>query len=121
MNLLLIFFFVDEKKIKGIFLREKDNYNRLKYEIIVLINLINKRYCSFIIFVIIILFLCLYYLLCFNYVYPHIQIEWIKSSIAIILIRQFLSFLACLFETIFRIMSFRCESEKMFKFSKLIN
>ena len=115
------FFFVDEKKIKGIFLREKNNYNKLKYEIIELINLINKRYRSFIIFVIIILFLCLYDLLCFNYVYPHMQIEWIKSSIAIILIRQFLSFLACLFETIFRFMSFKCESEKMFKLSKLIN
>ena len=49
------------------------------------------------------------------------QIEWIKSSIFIIFIRQILSVIQCILETSLRIISFRYESEKVFKISKLIN
>ena len=115
------FFFVDIKRIKRIFLREKDNISNIKKEILELANIIEKRYKSFIIFVFIILIVCLYDLLCFNYVYPHMQIEWIKSSVFVILVRQILSFLACFLETSLRFMSFSCKSDKMFKLSKLIN
>ena len=67
----------------------------------------------------VILLSSLYYILCFNYVYPKTQIEWVKSTILIIIIMQLLSVLKCLFETIFRFLSFKCESEKIFKFSKI--
>ena len=84
-----------------------------------LIREIKKRYVSFIIMTFIILVISLYYILCFNYVYPKTQIEWIKSSTLIIFIIQLLSLLKCLYETIFRLLSFKCESEKLFKISKI--
>ena len=113
------FFFLDEKKIKGIFKREKDNRSILKRSITMIIGEIQKRYIAFIIMVFFILIISLYYILCFNYVYPKTQIEWIKSSIMIIIIIQILSLLKCLFETIFRFLSFKCESEKLYKLSKI--
>ena len=113
------FFFLNEKKIKGIFKREKDNRVVLKRSITLLIGEIQKRYTSFIIMSFVIFVISFYYILCFNYVYPKTQIEWIKSSILIIIIMQILSILKCLFEAIFRILSFKCESEKLYKISKL--
>ena len=115
------FFFVKEKKMKGIFIREKNDSSNIKMEIVLLLDTIKRLFIYFIIFVYIILGLCLYYLLCFNSIYPHMQIEWIKSSIFIIFIRQFLSVLQCLLETCLRILSFKYESERIFKISKLIN
>ena len=115
------FFFVEEKKMKGIFLREKKDKRNIKYEIIILLSLIKKRYISFIIFAFIINIISLYYLICFNSVYPYIQIEWIKITIFIIIIRQIISFFQCLLETILRFLSFRYENEKIFKKRKLVN
>ena len=80
-----------------------------------------RRYFLFIIIVYIILLISLYYLLCFNYVYPKTQIEWIKSSIAIMIIMQILSILKVLLETILRFISFKCQSERIYKISKLID
>ena len=113
------FFFLDENKVKGIFKREKENKLILKRSITMLIREIQKRYVSFIIMTFFILVISLYYVLCFNYVYPKTQIEWVKSSILIIIVMQIMSVLKCLFETIFRFLSFKCESEKLFKFSKI--
>ena len=84
-----------------------------------LIREIKKRYVSFIIMAFIILVISLYYILCFNYVYPKTQVEWIKSSVLIIFIIQLLSLLKCLYESLFRFLSFKCESEKLFKLSKI--
>ena len=120
-NYLTGFFFLDEKKLKGIFKRDKDNRNILKRNSVILINEIQKRYIAFIIMTFVILLISLYYILCFNYVYPKTQIEWIKSSILIIIIMQILSLLKCLFETIFRCLSFKCQSEKIYKFSKIFD
>ena len=115
------FFFIEEKKLKGIFLREKNNIKKLKDEVVELIKVIKQRYFGFFIFVIIVYAICLYYLLCFNSIYPKIQIEWIKSSIFLILVRQILSVLQCLLETILRYLSFKCDSERIFKVSKNVN
>ena len=114
-------FFFEEKKIKGIFIREKENELNLKGEIVALLGEIQRRYLIFITIVFIILIVGLYYILCFNYVYPHMQIEWIKSSIVIMIIMQTLSFLTCFLETVFRFISFYYKSERIFKISKLIN
>ena len=114
-------FFVEEKKIKGIFKRERENKEMIKQSIIELIKEIKKRYISFIILVFILLFCFLYYLLCFNYVYPKSQIEWIKSSIAIIIIIQVLSILKIFAGAVFRFLSFCCDNEYIFKFSKVFN
>ena len=117
-NYLTEFFFLSENKVKGIFKREQKNKVVLKKSIVLLIQEIQKRYISFIIMTQILFLFSLYYVLCFNYVYPKTQVEWIKSSILIIIIMQILSILKCLFEAIFRFLSFKCESEKLFKLSK---
>ena len=98
-----------------------ENKTILKQNINELINTLKKRYISFIIFVFVILIISLYYLLCFNYVYPKTQVEWIKSSILIIIIMQILSLLKCLFEAVFRLLSFKCESDKLYKISKIFD
>ena len=115
------FFFVEEKKLKKLFLREKENRMNIKKEIISLIIFIRNRIIAFIACVFIIYFICLYYLICFNSIYPKIQMEWIKSSLFIFIIRQILSILQSILETTLRFISFKCESEKMYKISKLIN
>ena len=111
---------MEEEKIKGIFKRDVDNKVVLFKDIINLNKTLKKRYISFIIFVFTVLIISLYYLLCFNYVYPKTQIEWIKSSIAIFIIINILSILKILLETILRFISFKCESEKLFHLSKFL-
>ena len=113
------FFFLNENKVKGIFKREKDNRLVLKRSIAMLISEIQKRYVSFIIMTLVILVISLYYILCFNYVYPKTQIEWVKSSIFIIVVMQILSVLKCLYEAILRTLAFKCESEKLYKVAKI--
>ena len=93
----------------------------IKREIIELIKEIKRRYISFIIIVFLLLFTSLYYLLCFNYVYPKSQIEWIKSSIAIIIIIQILSILKIFLAAIIRYLIFLYYSEYIFKFSKVFS
>jgi len=115
------FFFVEENKIQGIFKRDKDDKKALKSNITNLFKDIKKRNISFIIIVSILLIISTIYLLCFNYVYPYSQIEWIKSSISIIIIMQVLSFLRCLFETCLRFLSFKTRSEKIYKIAKLLD
>ena len=114
-------FFIEEKKVIGIFKREKGDKDMIKQRIIELIKEIKRRYITFVIIVFILLLCSLYYLLCFNYVYPKSQIEWIKSSIAIIIIVQILSVLKIFCGAIFRFMSFCCDNEYIFKFSKVFN
>ena len=115
------FVFVEEKKLQGIFRRDMENKSALKQDIMNLIKTLKKRYIAFIIFTFVVLLLSLYYLLCFNYVYPKTQVEWIKSSIAIIIIIQILSILKILLEAIIRFLSFKCESEKLFKLGKFLS
>ena len=113
-------FFVDEKKLKGIFRREKDNLVNLRHEIVGMIRDVQNRYLSFIIVIFVLLLLSFYYLLCFNYVYPKTQIEWVKASVTIFIIMQILSILKCFLKTCLRFLSFKCESEKLFKISNLL-
>ena len=115
------FFFIEEAKIKSFFKREKDNKKALKENVIILIKEIKKRYLPFIIIVFVIIIISLFYLLCFNYVYPYTQMEWIKTSIMVIMLRQILSCLIILLEAILRFLSFKMKSEKMYKFSKVFS
>ena len=120
-NYLTEFFFLSENKIKGIFKREKNNKVILKGSIFLLIKEIQKRYISFIILNIILFLFSLYYVLCFNYVYPNTQIEWIKSSIFIMITVQIISILKCVYEASLRVLSFKIRSERMYKSSKLFD
>ena len=115
------FFFEDEKKIKGIFRREKDNITVLKHSMSEFMRNLKVKYFAFIIVVSIILIISFFYLLCFNYVYPYSQIEWIKSSITIFIFMQILSLLKCILETSMRFLSYRFNSEKLYKISKILD
>ena len=90
----------------------------IKQSVLDLIREIKRRYIGFIILVFILLIGSLYYLLCFNYVYPKSQIEWIKSSIAIIIVINILSILRLFLGAVIRYLSFGCENEYIFKFSR---
>ena len=121
LNYIIDCFFIEEKKIKGIFKREKDSEIILKYEISEVIKETKKRYLYFNILSLIILFMTLYYIFCFNNIYPHMKIEWIKSSIIIIIIMQILSILICFLESVIRFISFKCKSERIYKISLLLS
>ena len=114
-------FFVDEKKMKGIFRRERKNIVNLKVEITKLSKGIKLRYIAFIFFVLIIFLLLMFYLLCFNYVYPHTQGDWVKSSIFLIIIMQILSVIVALLSAGLRYIGFALKSEKIFRFSKFFD
>jgi len=113
--------FVDEKKVKRIFLREKENTMQLRYEISIIAKQINKRYIAFIAICFFISIISWYYLSCFNNVYPGVRNEWIKSSITIIIIMQILSIIFGLLETIIRALSFKCKSEKIYKLKQFFS
>ena len=120
-SLITNFFFIEEKKIKGIFKRQKDDIPNLKTNIKQLMKDIKLRYIIFIIIVGVILIISMFYLLCFNYVYPYSQSEWIKSSIAIMIIMQILSLLKCILETSLRYLSMKLNSEKLYKISLILD
>ena len=103
------FFFIEEIKIKGVFKRDKDDKKTLKENITNSFKEIKSRNIS------------TNYLLCFNYVYPYSQMEWIKSNIVVIIIMQVLSFLRCLLETCLRFLSFKVRSEKIYKIARLFD
>ena len=120
-NYLIEFFFINEKKVKGILRREKDNLLILKYEIVQLFKNIKYRYLYFIIISFIITFFTWYHISCFNNIYPHMKKEWLIFSILIIFFAQILSVLACFLESIFRFIGFKCKSEKIYKVSLLFS
>jgi len=107
------FIFTEERKIRKTFLREKDNFVKLKYAIFKIIKNIKTRFIIFIILCFVVSILSWYYVNCFNNVYPGVKIEWIKSSIVIIIIFQLLPVVFAFLEAILRGISFKCKSEKL--------
>ena len=88
-NYIINYYFVDEKKLKKIFIKNRKN-KEIKYKIISLIKYIEKKYKSFIIISYIITITSWYYIFCFNNVYPNTSINWIKTTIFIIALIQLL-------------------------------
>ena len=113
--------FIEERKVKRIFIREKDKPVEIRYEMSMIITSIKKRYYIFIFICLFISILSWYYVSCFNNVYPGVKIEWIKSSITIIIIMQILSIIIVLLEAVLRALSFHYKSEKLYKFKKLLS
>ena len=120
-SIIIDWFFVEEKKIKRILIREKEDPIQLKYEISSNVTSIKKRYNAFIFLCLFISVISWYYVSCFNSSYPGVKIEWIKSSITIIIIMQILSIIEILLEAILRSISFKFESEKVFKLKQLLS
>jgi len=112
---------VEEKKIKKIFLREKDNVLQIRYEIALVTRTLKKNYIIFIIICLFISIISWYYVCCFNNVYPGVREEWIKSSLIIIIIFQILSILIGFIEAILRLISFEYKSERIYKLKQFLN
>ena len=111
--------FVEEEKIKKVFRRNKEGDIKMKYEISLIIKDIENKFTTIIIISLLLTVICFVYISCFNNVYPYIKIEWIKSSLFILLLMQFINLLMTLIECILRYSAIRCNSEKVFKLSQL--
>ena len=120
-NYIIECFFIEEKIIKGIFKRGKEDILAIKAKVYQTLKNILNRMTYFIIISFIITFFTMYYISCFNYIYPHMKLEWIKSSIFIIIFMQILSLLLILLESIVRYISFLLKSEKVYKMSLFIS
>ena len=116
-NYIIEFFFIEEKKIKKIFIYDRDNILILKNEISKILKSIKIRYLLFIITSFLISFVAFIHILCFNIVYYHTMVEWIVFSLIIFFSIQILSFLICLLKTVLRLISFKFKNEKLYKLS----
>jgi hypothetical protein len=117
-SLIISCFFIPERRLKAIFRYEQNNANAIKYEINLIIKEMKWRNNIFIILTVVASFFSWYYISCFNNIYPHTKIEWIKSCIVIILLVQIFSIFKTLVETLLRFISFEIKSEKMYKASQ---
>jgi len=109
--------FLEERRIKNILRFEKDNIPEIKYQISIVMKEIKWRYSIFILITIIISLYSWFYISCFNNIYPHTKIEWIKSSIFIIIMIHISSIIVILSQTLLRFISFEIKSEKMYNAS----
>ena len=80
------FFFYEEKYIKRIFKRERDDINNLEYEMLQIIKYIKIRYYLFFAICFVFGIFIWYYIFCFNNIYPSMVNEWIITSIIIFLV-----------------------------------
>ena len=117
---LIEYFFIDEKKLKRIFIKNRRNKD-IKYKVTALIKYIEEKYKLFIIISYIITVISWYYIFCFNNVYPNTSINWIKSTIFLIILIQLIKFGYILLESLLRQMSFICKSEIIFHISHLLS
>ena len=115
------FFFVEEHKIKKIFIRNKQSDLKMKFEISVTMKDIERRFIGLIFFSFFLSIICFIYISCFNNVYPYIKYEWITSSIFIIILMQLIQFLLSFAKCIIREISIKCNSEKLFKLSLIFD
>ena len=120
-NYLIVFFVVEEEKFKKLVKREKNNSENLIFGMKSITDEIKTRSTVLIIISYVISLFTWYYLSCFNNVYPNIKHEWVKSSIFIIIIMQLVPILLGFLETSFRYISFKCNSEKIYKLSQFIS
>ena len=121
LDIIIDLIFIEENKIKRIFLRNKNDKLQMKFEISKINKSIKTRYKIFIFLCIFVSIISWYYVSCFNNVYSGVKLEWIKSSIVIIIIMQILSCLIVLTEALLRQMSFEFKSEQIFKFKKILS
>ena len=120
-GIIVDFVSVDEKKVKRLFLREKKNTLQIRYEMGQITKDIKRNYLILMIICLVIDLIALYYVNCFNNVYPNLTVEWIKSSICIIIIMQVLTILEGLAIAVIRLIAFKCKSERIYKIKDLFD
>ena len=94
---------------------------KIKYDISVIMKDIEKRFIILIICSIFSTILFFIYISCFNIVYPNTKIEWIESSIFIIIITQIINFILTFIECIIRYIAIKCNSDKLFRLSLILD
>ena len=114
-------FFFEERTIKKLFKREKNNILILQYEMSQIIKNIKSRYNLIIIICFVAAIFIWYYVFCFNNIYPSMKKEWIITSVIMVFVMQFFYFLKLLIETIIRFIAIKCKSERLFKFSQFLS
>ena len=114
---LIGYFFVEEGKLKRIFIRNKEESLKMKYEISLLVKGIEKKFIILNFFSIFLSMICFVYISCFNILYPYIRGEWIKSSLFILILMQILNFLITFAHCCLRYLAIKYNSTKIFKLS----
>ena len=117
---LIDFFFIEEHKLKRIFLRNKNSQLKMKYEISITLKDVKRRFYFLLCFSLFLTIICYLYISCFNNVYPYIKIEWIKSSLFILILMQIINFIMTFLHCSFRFISIKCKSERIFKLSQML-
>ena len=118
LDFIISLLFPTENKIKRILIRKKNNIKAMKIKLFFSVKNIINNYVSFIFVSYVLTIVSWYYITCFNNVYPYLKIEWIKSSIFIILVMQLLSFIGCIFFSFLRFISLKCKSERLYRISR---
>jgi len=121
LNYFIKCFFIKEKKFIRILIRSESNSAALNNELFIFTEKLKKSYLIFVICCMIIIIFSWYYISCFNNIYQYTKREWIISSFAFILVTQILYIFSTFLETIFRYLSFKFESDKIYKFSLLFS
>ena len=117
LDFLILLFFPTENKIKKIMIKKKNDIIEMKGKVIVALKNIINDYIILIIISYVLTIISWYYISCFNNVYPYLKIEWIKSSIFILIVMQLSSIIKSLLFSFFRIVSIKCKSERIYKIS----
>ena len=111
------YFFIEDKKVKKIFVKNKEGEMKIKYDISVITTDINKRFKALIIISFIVNIIGFVYISCFNIVYPNSKFEWFKSTIFIFIIIQLIKYGIILIECCIRYTAIKCNSNKLFRLS----
>ena len=114
-------FFISEDKIKHTIKRQKDNIKLMKVEVFQILIKATKNFTIFIIVSFVITIFSVYYISCFNNIYPKTKIEWIKSSFLSIFIFGGFIILIILLDAILRFIGLCIKSEKVFKLSLILS
>jgi hypothetical protein len=121
LNYFIKYFFIKEKKFIRILIRSDKNSVVLNNELYIFTEKLKRSYLTFVICCLITIIFSWYYISCFNNIYQYTKREWIISSFTFILVTQILYICATFLETIFRYLSFKFESDKIYKFSLLFS
>ena len=119
-NYLIKCFFIKEKKFIKILIRYRQNHKQLYNEFFLFIQKLKRGYNIFIFICILLTIFSWYYISCFNNVYQYAKKEWAISSIIFFIISNFLKTVIIFFETFLRYLSFKLESDKIYKLSNFI-
>ena len=117
LDFIISLLFPSENKIKKILIRKKKDIKEMKHKVLILMKNIINNYWIFIIISYILTVFSLYYISCFNNVYPYLKVEWIKSSIFIFTIVQLFIIIECFLFSFLRFIGVKCKNEKIFRIS----